>query len=185
VSQVVQVDSFAALQRRLKSDLKQKQKQFEAATRKTAREGVTYVRRNIPVAFGELRSSLHAEKSPPAIVADAPHAAPVETGSRPHWPPFAPILRWVQFRGIQGRLAPKRMKRLPGTTTAGAAQSIAGQLGSRGEGAEGVARAIQASIAKKGTKPHWYMRQAIPDVRAILARNMDRVAHGAPSGEGG
>jgi hypothetical protein len=184
MSRVVVVESFQELNREIRKDLRQKRRKAAGAVQKTAREGAGYVRRNLPVAHGELRNSVHAEKA--AIVADAPHAAPVETGSRPHTPPLAPLVAWVKLRGMQaltGRKGPS--KRLPGTTTRGHAQSIGGQLKSMERGGtldvnapERIARAIQAAIRKRGTKPHWYMRSALPAVRQILHRNMEKAIRG-------
>jgi hypothetical protein len=202
VSQVVRVDSFKELERELRKDLRKKRRRVAGAVRKTARMGATYVRRNLPVAFGELRNSIEAKDATARakgaaakIVADAPHAAPVETGSRPHWPPLAPLIAWVKLRGMQGLTGRKGKgpsKRLPGTTTRGHAQSIAGQLRGMESGGsldvnapERVARAIQAGIAKKGTKPHWYMRNAVPEVRKILHQNMEKAIHGDGGEEAG
>jgi hypothetical protein len=190
VSRIVKVDSFKALQNELRKDLRQKRKAVAGVVRKTARQGAAYVRRQVPVAFGTLRESVHAEKA--AIVADSPNAGPAETGSRPHTPPLAPLVAWVKLRGMQGltgRRGSGPSKRLPGTTTRGHAQSIAGQLGAMEQGGsldinapERIARAIQMAIRKRGTKPHWYMRSAIPEVRKILGANMERAMHGQGGG---
>lgn len=143
-----------------------------------ARAGASVVKRRVPVAHGELREAVHAEERAQgaAIVVDAPHAAPVETGSRPHTPPLAPILEWVKLRAAQGLLSPRHIQRLPGQTTAAHARDIASALaGMEADGAldvrapERIARAIQQAIAKRGTKPHWYVRSSLPDLRRILA----------------
>jgi len=31
-----------------------------------------------------------------------------------------------------------------------------------------IARAIQVAISRSGTKPHWYMRDALPEINRIL-----------------
>ncbi|MGH7297810.1 MAG: hypothetical protein ACRELB_22920, partial [Polyangiaceae bacterium] len=126
---------------------------------------------------GELREAVHAEERAQgaAIVVDAPHAAPVETGSRPHTPPLAPLVAWVKLRGAQGLLSERQIGRLPGSTTASHARSVAAGLAAMEKGGAldvnapvRIARAIQQVIARRGTKPHWYARVALPDLRRIL-----------------
>jgi len=82
---------------------RERERRIGGAVTAAAKVGTTVVKRRVPVAFGELRESVHAEESDRgvAIVVDAPHAAPVETGSRPHTPPLAPLVAWVKLRGAQ------------------------------------------------------------------------------------
>jgi hypothetical protein len=172
------VKSLGALHPLIKRHAKQRQDRIKKAVRRAAQKGAQHVRRNVPVAFSELRDSVQAKTSGTGhcrILADAPHAAPVETGSRPHWPPLEPLIAWVKLRGFQGLASPKKQRRLPGTTTIGHAQSVAGSIaGLERDGAvpidaaEQVARAIQVAISKRGTKPHWYMRGAVPVVTGFL-----------------
>ena len=108
----------------------EREKHLRAAVDATAKAGVSAVKRRVPVAHGELREAVHAEERPTgaAVVIDAPHAAPVETGSRPHMPPLAPLVEWVKLRAAQGLLSERQIGRLPGTTTASHARSIASAL---------------------------------------------------------
>lgn len=158
------------------------EKRLRQAIIRAARQGKSYiVRFTLPIAFRELERSLRVESRGGSvrIVADAPHAAPVETGSRPHWPPLEPLVRWVKLRGMQGHEGAARgqRRRWRGTTTAEHAQAIAGVMDAFAElrgGANDVddptiiARAIQRAIAARGTKPHWYMRRALPEIRRFL-----------------
>jgi hypothetical protein len=148
--------------------------------RQVAQVARVFFREHVPVAFGDLRGSIHAEstKLGAQTIADAPHAAAVEVGSRPHTPPLAPLLAWVKLRGQQGLLPEGRLSKLGGTTTAAHARSIAGQLrGMERDGAlsvdapERIARVIQQKIAREGTMPHWFARQSLPDI----VRTMDRI----------
>ncbi len=166
------VRSIAELKRVLAKDMRARQKRVERAVKKSARRGASVVRRNVPVAFSELRDSVHADGT--TIVADAPHAAPVETGSRPHFPPIEPIERWVKLRGMQG-LAGSSTKRLTGTTSRGAAGAVAGMIaGMESGGAVSVdaprqiAFLIARAISQRGTKPHHYMRGSLPAIMKIL-----------------
>lgn len=144
------------------------------------------IAKNVPIAFGELRTSVHAviETNGGGANVDAPHAAAVEFGSRPHWVPLEPLIRWVKLRGMQGLSArgSSRWGRGPGKTTGEHSYNVARQLstmvGSDGamsiDAPEQIAKAIQLSIAKKGTKPHWYVRQSVPAAMRILHREVSR-----------
>lgn len=132
----------------------------------------------VPVAFGELRDGIRPELTAKGarIVSDAPHAEPVEVGSRPHWPPLDPLIAWVKLRASQGLLTPRQRVRLPGTTTIRHAESVAEQMRKLEHGGAlpvdapvQIARAIQRAIAARGTKPHWYMRDSLP----IAMRELD------------
>lgn len=161
-----------------------REKRVKKAIVKAARQGKAYiVKFTLPIAFRELERSLRVESKggKVRIVADAPHAAPVETGSRPHWPPLEPLIAWVKLRAMQGhggsdigRHGPSRRR---GTTTKEHAESIANAMNAFAEirgGANDVddpvhiARAIQIAISRHGTKPHWFMRKALPEIRKFL-----------------
>lgn len=172
-----QVASLGQLASLLLRHQREREARLRAAVASAARAGVSIVKRRVPVAHGELREAVHAEEraAGAAVVVDAPHAAPVETGSRPHTPPLAPLVAWVKLRGAQGLLSPRQVGRLPGRTTAAHAVSVAGALRSmEHDGALDVdapvriARAIQQAIARSGTKPHWYARSSLPDLRRVL-----------------
>ncbi len=52
---------------------------------------------------GELRSKISIKERDPehiAIVSEAKHSLFVERGTRPHFPPFAPIERWALRHGL-------------------------------------------------------------------------------------
>lgn len=148
------------------------------------------VKRRVPVAFGELRESVKPEARAAggaAIVVDAPHAAPVETGSRPHMPPLAPLLAWVKLRAAQGLLTPRQIGRLPGRSTAAHAVTVAAALRSMERGGAldvdaplRIARAIQRAIGDHGTKPHWYARGSLPEIRRVLGSAIRRALAEAP-----
>jgi hypothetical protein len=152
---------------------RERERGVERAVKRAARAGRRIVRENVPVAFGELRESVHVEGT--RIVVDAPHAAPVETGSRPHMPPLEPLLKWVKLRAAQGLLTERQRGRLPGRTTRAHAEGVAAQIHAmEKDGAVDadapmrIARAIQQAIARRGTKPHWYARMSLPEIREAL-----------------
>ena len=178
-------EASAAIQR----DMKARERRLQTAIRKTARQTRNYVVRNVPRAFGELADNVHADDVSPGhsdVIADAPHAAAVEVGSRPHVVPIEDLIAWVQLRGLQGltragnvarsssrRLAPARIiaQQLRGKlgqsgAKAWRARMVLGSLSQRESGADPatlqVARAIQRAIATRGTKPHRYMFDSVP-----------------------
>lgn len=151
--------------------------------RKAARSAASTIRRDVPRAFGELADSIHVEdtagESHSQIVADAPHAAPIETGSRPHWPPLAPLIAWVRLRGMQGltkgggvirspRGIQKRIQLSPARQVAQQIAALRKNGATPIDAPEQIARQIQRAIGIKGTKPHWFMRASLPMVRDRL-----------------
>ncbi len=143
------------------------------AAQQTARLGAGTIAAQAPVAFGGVRQSVHAVNTANGgrIVADAPHAAAVEVGSRPHFPPLGPIEAWVKLRGMQGLNS--------GAGARGQAAHIAGQLRARGTGtstpinaARAIAYQIALAISKHGTRPTWFMKSSLPEVRELLHANV-------------
>lgn len=186
---------FRDFERKFKSDMLKRAKLLQKAVHKTAEQGLDYANEHtIPVAFGELRDSGHVSTTGAVtkIIWDAPHAAAVENGSRPHTPPLAPLLKWVKLRGLtQGNLARvgrqrrwtrkgvARVRRLPGTTTAHHALNLSAQIAimeSKGvvpvDMALQIARAIQMAIKAHGTKPHHFALKALPFIRSRLHANL-------------
>lgn len=168
----------AALRRQLESLIKkhnrERARRVKQAVKKTAQSTARYVKQNtVPVAFRELAASVEALAS--SVVADAPHADAVEVGSRPHLPSLEPLIAWVKLRGMQGLKQISQLKRLKGPSTLQQALSVAAMFKrAEHDGAvsidtpEQIARAIQAAIARKGTRPHRYMMKAIPFAQETL-----------------
>jgi hypothetical protein len=181
------VGSLGELEALFARHQREREQRLRAAVEAAARTGVGIVKRRVPVAHGELREGVHAEErqNGAAIVIDAPHAAPVETGSRPHTPPLAPLVAWVKLRGAQGLLSTRQVGRLPGPSTAAHARSVASALRDMENGGAldvnapiRIARAIQRAIRERGTKPHWYARGSLPEIRRVLgAAIKDALAH--------
>lgn len=183
----IRVKSLGEFRAKLKASLKRKEKALDGARETAAKLHAACVRKNMPVAFGELRASVHAVLY--KVVVDAPHAAAVERGSRPHWVPIEALLKWVQLRGFQGLASDKALSRLPGSSTAGAARSVAAGIrsisdssgysdtsGGASDAGAGmaIARAIQIKISRVGTKPTWFMRNSIPAARGFLSTEVHK-----------
>lgn len=165
-------DNPYELRRQLESLIRKHQRERAARVKrgikKAAQRTARHVKQNtVPIAFRELADSIVANAD--SVVADAPHADAVEIGSRPHVSPLAPLIAWVKLRGMQGLRQISRLKKLKGPSTLSQALSVAAMFRkAERNGAlsidtpEQIARAIQAAIARKGTRPHRYMMKAIP-----------------------
>lgn len=201
--------SLGAAVKQIQSDTKAREKRLRASVIVAARKTRRYVgATTIPIAHRELIDSLHIEQGPPgeaSVVADAPHAAAVERGSRPHMPPLEPLIEWVILRGSEGltatgivrsevagwrRAAAHGATRVEAFRTARViAKQLKGRLGRAGAAqwranmtsgslarsefgvdpaVVAIARSIQMSIAKHGTKPSRYMARAVPQALAYL-----------------
>lgn len=184
---VIKVGSLKELATLLPKNEAARQRRVENAIRRTARRGVAVVKKNVPVAFGELREDIEAVATPhrgAKIVADAPHAEPIEVGTRPHWVPLDALIKWVRLRGMQGLGSTRQLSRLPGKSTFGAARSVANQIrnhmltdGSDAIAADApvqIAKQIQLAIARHGTKPHRYMDASRAEIFSILDEEIQK-----------
>lgn len=186
MSQEFRVASFGELATLLRSHARIREQRVHTGIRKAAREGRNYIyRETVPVAFGELRSALNVRDTATGAIisADAPHAAAVERGSRPHTPPLEPLIKWVKLRGMQGltraghvisrHVVARDWRKSPARIVASQLKSSE-RSGAVDVGApEAIARAIQKAISISGTKPHWFARQSLPEIR----RYLDRFVH--------
>lgn len=133
----------------LKADALRRVDRVKAALVEAAVAGAEVVADAAPADVGVLRRSVHAEETAKGaeIIIDAPHAAAVEHGSRPHFPPLAPLIEWAtRHAGMFG-------------------------LSKDWEHAvEDLARAIAAHIGRYGTQPRWFVRNSMPRLRALLDR---------------
>lgn len=185
MTDVVHVIGLKEFQLLLNRHIRKKERDFKNGVRQAIRHGVEIVKRNTPKAFGELRESEHATED--GIVIEAPHAAAVERGARPHWVPLDELEKWVRLRHIQGVRIKSGLERRRsstiGTTTRRQARSILNEM-SRYEASGSsydnaiteVAKAIQAGIAKNGTAPHFYVRESLPKLEADLDKHMKKAA---------
>jgi len=174
---------------------RQRRKRIRRAVNEAADATAIYVQAyKIPVAFRELVDSLDVTehgglRQPSAKVkVTAPHAEAVEHGSRPHWVPIEPLIRWVRLRGMQGLRKTKHLKApFKGSSTHRQARSVAAMIRSMQsktgatpvDAPTQIARAIQAAIAVRGTKPQKYMFRSVPFARDAL---MNHVSEAVPDG---
>lgn len=124
--------------------------------------GAELLAREVPVDVGRLKQSFRVRRKGPSgypeLQATAPHAGIVEAGSRPHWAPLRPLVRWVRRHAAQFGVSAATGRDAQGRFTSG--------------GIVRVARAIQRSIAQRGTRPRWYVRRNLPRLGAILRNRL-------------
>lgn len=147
--------SASAIGAVLQADYKRRREAVSDAVYEAALAGWPVLEHAAPKDTGHLKQSFHVERvgaSGAEIIADAPYAAIVELGSRPHRPPHQPILDWVN--------------RHP-------------DLIRDGETADGVARMIEAKIAREGTRPTYFVKGQLPHLRAILKTCINAALAGA------
>lgn len=97
---------------------------------------------------GGLRQSVDRTNLPDGsiVAVKAPHAAVIEHGSRPHFPPINPLVEWVKRKG----------------------------MAKDEEEARRIAHAIARKIAERGTEPRHFMAKAWARLPPILAREIQR-----------
>lgn len=188
--------NVAELNRLIRMRVKRMHSDTDKALRSAARKSVNPIRKRAPKAFGELQNSVQdytkGSNGNPVVAVDAPHAAAVEIGSPPHKPDFEKLLAWVRLRGLQGlnrsgKTIRKRFPRELGPTTPHQAPRVASLLkklevrGKRGVGrhspsdaAVQVARAISNAIEKKGTRPHFFVRESMTEIAQIALEELKR-----------
>lgn len=82
-----------------------------------------------------------------SVTSALPYALPVELGTKPHTPPIEPLINWVELK-----------------------------LDLYGDEAEARARAIQRSIARRGTLGRGMAHQALADGRSTIQADFEECA---------
>lgn len=172
---VTRVVGPGQIQALLKATDKRLRDATKGAVIEAAAVGAEIVSRDAPVDTGRLKQSVIMRKrgasGHPEIVAQAPYAGPVEVGSRPHWVPLRPLVGWVRRHaslfGLKG-----------GTQRGKGGRFVGGAIIT-------LARKIQRSIARRGTKPKWYMKRNLPRLEQVLKTLMRESKARALSGLGG
>jgi hypothetical protein len=121
-----------------------------------------------------LPSPIHTIDNALAIDVGSPyqHASYVEFGTKPHWAPIQPLIRWVDLKQLDrienfiqtGMTGRKRLKRR---------YSGSFEKSPREKQLERIAHAIQAHIAKEGTRPQKYMAQALQSLGLPFTTRFD------------
>lgn len=124
-----------------------KESAFAAALR-----GMPRIVRETPSDRGQARAAWDVRMTPDGaeMYNDAPHIGILEAGSRPHWPPIEPILRWVVRKfgtGLENDAGSKR-----------SFESMDSAQDEVSDEAWAMAWGVAAKIAAEGTEPNWMVR---------------------------
>jgi len=154
-------NSLKDAEKAIREDMRAREKRLKVAVRKAARQTRNYVvRETIPRAFAELAESVHVEDGKAgnsSVVADAPHAAAVENGSRPHRPPLEPLIMWVQLRGLQS-ITSKGMLRRAGSQSWSTVSSKSGSGAMSRNAARSIGEALKKQVGGKAGLAAWHAR---------------------------
>lgn len=133
----------------------------ERGMRKAAHAGLPIVASATPVDRGRARAGWQVvfRDGGADLFNTVPYIGILEAGSRPHWPPYDPILRWVvRKKGINlegGQRHFESYNQVPWRT-------------------HQFAKAVQKTIAEEGTDPHWMVRDNLGRLRTQARRIVDR-----------
>lgn len=129
------------------------EKALVRALRSTAQAGVGVVSEEIATASphpavdtGDLLRSVDYSpmRTGGRVMVDAPHAAIVEHGSRPHRPPLLPLERWAKRK-----------------------------FNVSDDEARGIAFRVASKIAARGTEPRFYMKRSMGKLEKRLADEVE------------
>lgn len=125
-----------------------------------------------PSNTGRLRASItpavfsHGETIEGIVGSNVTYAPYVEFGTKPHWPPIAPLIRWVHLKKMAGTYSVKSRRRTGGAGRQRSEDYI-------------VAKWIQKAIARRGTKPQKYLERAfeesIPRIQSTFDITVKRI----------
>ncbi|MFB6373334.1 MAG: hypothetical protein ABEN55_09520 [Bradymonadaceae bacterium] len=165
----------------MRRDEKRRQDLIEKALLKAALEGEPFVAADTPVDTERARNAWDVQpvEGGADLFNDAPHAGILEKGSRPHRPPFKPILRWVVRNfglNLEAVEARKEAENTEGTDPDEAAREAMQNARrslkeddpeSASEGARSMAWAVVEHIEENGTEPNWMVRDNLPKLKAL------------------
>lgn len=167
-------DSAASIPDVLKEHFEWMKKALVLGARAGARRGEHYFGRldDVPQDRGIYRGSWRTVLLPKGADLEnfAPHAAIIEHGSRPHWAPFAPLLRWAYRKLRVPAGAEARAGGLKG-------QAVKDEVMKQ---ARGLAMAVRRKIAQKGTKPYKIVGNSLPILAKLLKAETERILRRGP-----
>ena len=127
----------------LKRDFEHLEKRISGAIKRTAERAAKVVADAAPLAWGELKHSVHVEptRDGARIVASAPHAGRVENGTPPGtFVDLDKLTAWVIVKGIADD------------------EDVA----------RSIARRVQHKILREGVAPTFFVLGTVPEVMALL-----------------
>ena len=94
------------------------------------------------------------------VVSNVPYAPYVHEGTRPHWSPIAPLVRWVIYKNIGRSASPSTSRSASKTQT---------------NTAYGIAKGIQKKIATKGTVGVPFLKLALDQNLPFIVREIQNL----------
>lgn len=120
--------------------------------------GETIVAKDTPVDKGQAKNAWSVDPTSKGAILynDAPHAGILELGSRPHRPPFMPILRWVVRKFGTGKKSFEDISEVDSDLYA-------------------MAIGVVRKIEREGTRAHYMVRDNLSKLNRITKREVERV----------
>ncbi len=168
-------------------------KAVEDGLRRGGERGLALLKMNISrgdvVDTGDMRNSCEFDRKAMLLGVAAPHGAFLEVGTRPHMPPIEPLVEWAKRkfspnrRKRGGKRKPARKKGFGERIAKWAKKNLLVNLsGMYGKGAgkspgrilkpeltdkqaRAIAWRVALSIKKRGTKPRFYMRKTVHELK--------------------
>lgn len=103
-----------------------------------------------------LKRSVSTERVPDGAIVNvtAPHAAMIENGTRPFFPPLAPLIEWVKRKGLHTTHLSTRTSRKTGETV------VSVRKKKTDADAKAIAYAVAKAISKRGIEPRHFFKKA-------------------------
>lgn len=136
------------------------------AMRKATMVVQSEAKKKAPVNTGRLRASIVPEirtvgtEIQGVVGSNVTYAAAVHNGSRPHWAPLEPLIRWVHLKRLSGIYSTKTKRRL-------------GNKATQEEEDKAAAVMIRYKIAARGTKAQPFLLNAFNENKERIAQYID------------
>jgi len=177
----------------MKAHENQRQARIVRGLQRAALRGMKLVVADTPVDRGLLRATWDVVflDDGADLLNDAAHAGIVEKGSRPHRPPFKPILQWVvrkfglNLEGIEARREAEEKGGDPDRAQREATQNARRSLPDDDESqasaeARSLAWAVVETIAEEGTEPAHMVQDNLPKMRKQAREEVEKQLRKGP-----
>lgn len=129
---------------------------------------------------GTMRRSVDVDNHPDGALlsVDAPYAAAIENGTRPFFPPLAPLEDWVIRKGLAGKKKRVSMRKSEreggGLGTVSFLERKATAAAQYNSEVKSIAYAIALKISKEGIEPRHFFKKAMAMAPKFLRAEIDR-----------
>lgn len=149
----------------------------QRAAYRAASRGLPIVKGDTPVDQALLRRAWRVIRtsSGARLENDSPYGPSVELGSRAHWPPWEPIVRWVARKlrvSLSGATIGPKYGQIG---VAGTARIVGMGRLTKWETVRRIAHGVAKKIAEHGTPPRGMVRKNLPRLRQIFLEEIQRL----------